>query len=167
MTGRSQGPVPDTGTEKDAGSDDAGVPAAGGNEPDAGPEDGGEPGAGEPESDAGTSCEPSATELLDNGEWDPHFSIAGVSSMDGHVPHIYDLDKAPSGGLLATGYIRWFGTQASTPLIRRQIGQWKPEPRTWAQETPGGAGFSAVAVKNDTMLALATNDVSGERSSEV
>ncbi|AEI65988.1 hypothetical protein LILAB_20440 [Corallococcus macrosporus] len=152
----------------DAGSDDAGVPDAGDNEPDAGSGDGGEPDAGEPEPDAGTSCEPSSvTELLDNGEWDPRFSIGGVSGMDGHVPHIYDLAKTPSGDLLATGYFRWFGAKASTPLIRHQDGQWRPEPRTWSQEIPGGAGFSAVAAKDDTTLALATNDTFGDRGGEV
>ncbi|WP_255508235.1 hypothetical protein [Myxococcus sp. AB036A] len=40
-------------------------------------------------------------------------------------------------------------------------------PRTWAQEIPSGADFSAVAPKDDTTLALTTNDTFNERSGEV
>ncbi|GHG74497.1 hypothetical protein [Comamonas sp. JC664] len=154
-------PAPDGGTGLDAGTDDAGIP-------DAGLDDAGTPDAGEPEPDAGASCEPaSVTAILENGEWDPRFSIAGVSGMDGHAPHVYDVTKLPSGDLVATGYFRWLGAQSSTPIIRRHQGQWESVPGTWTQAIPGGSGFSAVAAKDDTTLALATNDTFGERSGEV
>ncbi|NTX60007.1 hypothetical protein HUA74_04980 [Myxococcus sp. CA051A] len=161
----------------DAGPDDAGIPDSGGGPgPDAGPADAGEPDSGTPdagqpdagggEPDAGTSCAPTVTDVLQNGEWDPRFSIAGVSGMDGHVPHVYDFAKTPSGDLVAAGYFRWLGTQATPPLIQRHDGKWQPLQRTWEQGLPG-AGFSSVAAKDDTTLALATNDTFGARSGEV
>ncbi|MCP3103665.1 hypothetical protein LZ198_32755 [Myxococcus sp. K15C18031901] len=154
-------PSPDAGGGQDAGPD-AGAPDSG--TPDSGSPDAGAPDGGGP--DAGASCAPEMTDVIQRGKWDPRFSIAGVSGMDGHVPHIYDLAKTASGDILATGYFRWLGTQATPPLIQRHGDTWQPVSKAWPQAIPG-SGFSAVAANEDGTLALATNDTFGARSGEV
>ncbi|WP_338870105.1 hypothetical protein [Myxococcus stipitatus] len=105
-------------------------------------------------------------DLLQNGEWDPRFSIAGISGADGLTPHIYDLAKTASGDVLAAGYFHWFGTHATPPLIQGRRGTWETVQTNWGRPLPA-MGFSSVAAKDDGTWALATNDTFGERSGEV
>ncbi len=141
------------------GLDDDGGAADGGDDGDDGEDDGG---------DGVLACPPAEMPgALADAEWDPRFTIAGVSGQDGLTPKIFDLALDGDGDVLATGYFQWLGSRRVEPLLRgEEDGTWQPARERWELPVPP-AGFGAVAVGPDGELALATYDPLGERASQI
>lgn len=119
---------------------------------------GGSGGSGGTGGSSATGCR--ALELpgdLAEGEWSPDFTIAGLSGTDGLVPKVYDFAKEPDGSLVATGFFRWTGKEATAPLVRRNGNEWVPARTEWNLEVPPG-GFSAVAISDVGVMVLATHN---------
>ena len=123
--------------------------------PDAGPPDGDVP-----------ACRLDLDVASLAGTWDPRFTIAGLTGLDGHAPTLYDFARDVDGSLVAAGEFRYLGRTRVEPLLRLRNGSWGPARATW-ELTPPGSGFSAVAIAGDGKLALATYDDFGVRSGEV
>jgi hypothetical protein len=153
----------DGGAMEDDGADD-------GDDDGDGTDDGDDDGDGTDDgTDDGGSAQCSPTELpgaLADAEWDPRFTIAGLSGQDGLTPKVFDLARDPNGDVLATGYFSWLGSQPVDPMVRRQDGVWQLGRETWELPVPP-AGFGAMASGPSGELALATYDPLGERSSEI
>jgi hypothetical protein len=96
-------------------------------------------------------------EQLDQGAWDPRFTIAGFAGHDGLAPIVYDLDRDVDGSLVAAGTFQWLGDERVEPLLRLTEAGWEPARETWEIDPPA-AGFAAVAIAGDGALALATYD---------
>ncbi len=104
---------------------------------------------------------------LADAEWDPRFTIAGVTGQDGLTPKVFDLALDGEGGVLATGYFQYLGAARVEPLLRAgKDGVWQAARERWELPVPP-AGFGAVAVGPDGELALASYDPLGERSSQI
>ncbi|HLU67843.1 MAG TPA: hypothetical protein VKZ63_16275, partial [Kofleriaceae bacterium] len=141
------------GDDLDSPGADAGPPGGG----DAGP-DGGGPGA---------TCETQlAAASLEGGAWDTRFSVAGFTGHDGIAPNVHDFAIDTDGSLIAAGTFQYFGGERVPPLMRLRDGAWEPARTSW-ELPPPPAGFGAVAVSDDGVLALATADDFGERNGEI
>jgi hypothetical protein len=104
---------------------------------------------------------------LADADWDPRFTIAGVTGQDGLTPKVFDLALDGEGGVLATGYFQYLGAARVEPLLRADVdGAWQPARERWELPVPP-AGFGAVAVGPRGELALASYDPLGERSSQI
>ena len=104
---------------------------------------------------------------LADADWDPRFTIAGVTGQDGLTPKVFDLALDGEGGVLATGYFQYLGAARVEPLLRAgKDGAWQAARERWELTVPP-AGFGAVAVGPDGELALASYDPLGERSSQI
>ena len=140
--------------------DDGG--AADGSDDDDGGDDGEDDGG-----DSALACPPEEIPgALADAEWDPRFTIAGVSGQDGLTPKIFDLALDVDGNVLATGYFQWLGSRRVDPLLRGDDGVWQAARERWELAVPP-AGFGAVAAGPGGELALATYDPLGERSSQI
>jgi len=141
-------------------SDGGGAAADDGADGDGG-DDGGADGG------AGAACPPAALPgPLAEAEWDPRFTIAGVSGHDGFTPKVFDLALDRDGDVLAAGYFQWLGAEHVEPLLRHRDGAWGPARGDWQLPVPP-AGFAAVASGPDGELALATYDALGARGSQI
>jgi len=103
---------------------------------------------------ATNSCGAVDVAALARGTWDPQFSIAGVTGHDGITPSVYDFAIEPDGSVLATGRFAYYK------------GKWQALHETW-EITPPDDGFSALAVNDEGVLALATGDSFGDRDGEI
>ena len=104
---------------------------------------------------------------LADADWDPRFTIAGVTGPDGLTPKVFDFALDGEGGVLAAGYFQYLGAARVEPLLRAgKDGVWQAARERWELPVPP-AGFGAVAVGPDGELALASYDPLGERSSRI
>lgn len=92
---------------------------------------------------------------LDQGHWDPRFTIGGFTGHDGLAPTVYDLARDKDGNVLATGRFQWVGRDRVDPLVRYRNGTWEPARSTW-ELPPPSTGFAAMAEASDGRLALGT-----------
>src|SRR5687768_6903077 len=151
------------GSESGAGGD--GATAAGGDS-GAGAGESGASGTGGGSAGAPSGCGATSVEALSPGVWDRRFTISGLTGHDGITPNVYDFAVDSDGSVLATGRFAYHEDRAVTPLVRFRDGEWSPVHETWSIEPPGD-GFSALALGDGGVLALATGDSFGERHGEV
>lgn len=115
---------------------------------------------------APSGCGAVSAGALSSGAWDRRFTIAGLSGHDGITPSVYDFAVASDGSVLAAGRFAYHEGRSVTPLVRFYDGEWTEARETWSIEPPGD-GFSALGLRDDGVLALATGDAFGERDGEL
>lgn len=103
---------------------------------------------------------------LTNAKWDGRFTIAGLSSQYGIAPMVHDFATDIDGTLIAAGRFDTLSGGAVTPLARWTNGGWEQARAVW-EIPPPGDGFSAIAISDTGVLALATNDSFGEMTGEI
>lgn len=161
-----------SGGDGESGSAGSGGGAGGSDEGTAGRDDGGAGGqSGAAGGDGGAAGTPSgcgvvSVDALSAGVWDRRFTIAGMTGHDGITPSVYDFAVESDGSVLAAGRFAYHEDRAVPPLVRLRDGKWSPAHETWTL-TPPGDGFSALGLRSDGALALATGDSFGERDGEI
>ena len=76
---------------------------------------------------------------MDDGAWDPSFTVAGLAGHDGLGPGVYDLALEPDGGLVAAGRFEYLGQQHVDGLARRGDDGWSADPRLAPALIPRGS----------------------------
>lgn len=104
--------------------------------------------------------------LVDGGEWDPAFTLPGLTGQDGYNPGVYDLALA-GDELLAVGYFRWAGAAPVPPVVARAEVGWSADGRVDTLEHPvvsaiAADEFGRVAIATYTSSAIPLEERTGE-----